>query len=63
MAAVRNENLTGEPTFGRFHTDKAMETRAGLIRWLRRNPTAPYHDRLVAQSLLDELNDVLGLGQ
>jgi len=58
--AVRNELTTGLPTGGTFHSTKAQETINGLTRWLRNNPDASYSDRLVAQSLLDDLVDALG---
>jgi hypothetical protein len=58
--AVRNELTTGLPTGGTFHSTKAQETINGLTRWLRNNPDATYSDRLVAQSLLDDLVDALG---
>jgi hypothetical protein len=57
--AVRNELATGEPTGGRFHTTKAQETINGLRKWLNTNPNASYSDRVVAQSLLDDLLDSL----
>jgi hypothetical protein len=58
--AVRHELVTGLPTGGAFHSIKAQETIHGLERWLRRNPDAPYLDRLVARSLMDDLRDALG---
>ena len=58
--AVRNELLTGKPTYGRWHSQKATEYSNALRNWLRKNPTAPHHDRLVAQSLLDDLRAALG---
>jgi hypothetical protein len=61
--AVRAERLTGQPTFGKFHTQKAEDTARGLRNWLRRNPGADPHDLLVAQSLRDELVDALGSGR
>ncbi len=57
---MRNEILTGQPIGGAFHTIKAQETLNGLTRWLRNNPNASASDRLVAQSLLDDLVDALG---
>lgn len=59
MDAIRNELATGVPTAGRMHSIKGQERLNGLNKWLRRNPDAPYHDRLVAQSLADELSLVL----
>jgi len=52
--------ITGQPTGGHFHRIKAKETVNGLVDWLRRIPNATAHDRLVAQSLLDDLLDALG---
>ncbi|MDQ2700951.1 MAG: hypothetical protein M3Y23_06450, partial [Actinomycetota bacterium] len=59
MDAVRNEIATGLPTAGRFHLMKAQETLNGLNKWLRQNPDAAHSDRLVAQSLADELKRAL----
>lgn len=59
MDAIRNELATGVPTAGRMHSIKGQERLNGLNKWLRRNPDAPYYDRLVAQSLVDELSLVL----
>ncbi|GAB3600619.1 hypothetical protein GCM10027446_34060 [Angustibacter peucedani] len=59
MDAIRNELATGVPTAGRMHSIKGQERLNGLNKWLRRNPDAPYYDRLVAQSLADELSLVL----
>lgn len=47
---------TGVPTAGRIHSIKGRETLNGINNWLRRNPDPPYSDRLVAQSLADELS-------
>jgi len=58
--AVRNELTTGLPTHGTFHSDKAQQYIKGLTKWLRNNPNASHHDRLVAQSLLDDLKAALG---
>ena len=57
--AVRYERNTGQPVGGKFHTIKAQETVNGLRNWLNNNPNASYSDRLVAQSLLDDLLDAL----
>lgn len=59
MDAIRNELATGVPTAGRMHSIKGQERLNGLNNWLRRNPDVPYYDRLVAQSLADELSLVL----
>jgi len=58
--AVRNELTTGLLTGGKPHLIKAQETINGLQRWLRNSPNATYSDRLVAQSLLDDLVNALG---
>lgn len=57
--AIRNELVTGLPTGGRFHSTKGSEYIAALGRWLRGNPNACHHDRLVARSLLQDLKDAL----
>ncbi len=61
--AVREEVATGQATAGKFHIQKAEDTARGLGNWLRRNPGADPHDRLVARSLRDELLDALGRGR
>jgi hypothetical protein len=58
MDALRNEIATGAMTHGRFHTQKAFDNIRALESWLRKNPNAASHDRLVAQSLLDDLYEV-----
>ena len=57
--AVRNELLTGLPTGGRFHSQKAQDYINALQNFLRKNPNASNHDRMVAQSLLDDLTSAL----
>jgi RHS repeat-associated protein len=57
--AVRNERRTGQPTGGSFHTIKAQETVSGLQKWLRKNQNASAQERVIAQSLLDDLLDAL----
>ena len=42
-----------------MHSIKGQETLNGLNSWLRRNPDASSYDRLVGQSLADELSLVL----
>jgi len=58
--AVRNELLTGLPTQGRFHSVKAQQYINALSSWLRNNPNASHYDRLVAQSMLNDINAALG---
>lgn len=60
--AVRFEIRTGEQVHGKFHTLKPTQRLTGLEKWLKANPNAPQHDRLVAQSLADELINALGGG-
>ena len=59
MDAIRNELVTGAPTGGRMHLTKGQESLRGLDNWLAKNPNAPFGDRLVGQSLADELRGVL----
>ena len=56
--AVRNELATGLPTGGKFHSEKAQIYINGLNNVLKQDLTAS--DRLVAQSLLDDLVNALG---
>ncbi len=58
--AVRYELRTGKQVYGRSHVQKAEDYLSGLENWLKVNPDAPYHDRLVARSLADDLLDALG---
>ncbi|RIK03680.1 MAG: hypothetical protein DCC49_13910, partial [Acidobacteria bacterium] len=58
--AVRYERQFGKPVHGRYHGQKAEDSLRGLENWLKANPAAPHHDRLVARSLADELLDALG---
>ncbi|HXH78958.1 hypothetical protein [Nocardioides sp.] len=60
MDAIRHELLTGKDVHGRAHLVKGTEIMRGLQAWLRKNPAASRSDRQVAQSLLDELKEVLG---
>lgn len=59
MDAIRSELRTGEPTGGKMHLTKGQQSLRGLDKWLRLNPAAPHHDRLVANSLAEELRGVL----
>ena len=57
---MANELRTDLPTFNRFHSTKLIDVAKGLRNWLRDYPSADARDRLVAQSLLDEIGSVLG---
>jgi hypothetical protein len=59
MDAIRNELATGVATSKRFHTIKGTETLQGLKNWLRRSPDAPFGDKQIAQSLIDDLTRAL----
>lgn len=61
--AVRQELITGKPTFGRFHIQKAQDYSRALENWLIKNPNSAYKDRLVAQSVLNDLKNALGVKQ
>jgi hypothetical protein len=56
--AVRNEILTGQPTGGTFHTMKA-EQYSNALRSVLKSADLSASDRLVAQSLLDDLQNAL----
>ena len=56
MDAIPGEIAAG----GGRHIQKGEEIASGLRRWLGRNPNASDHDRLVAQSLYNELVGALG---
>jgi RHS repeat-associated protein len=60
--AIRHELATGRSVGGRFHGQKGTEYARALENWLRANPNAPYRDRVVAQSVLDDLRSALGGG-
>ena len=62
MDAIRNELEVGGPTNGTWHLVKGAESARGLTNWLARNPGAPFQDRLVAQSVLDELTSAFHSG-
>ena len=57
--AVRNELATGLPTHGRFTQRKRGNTLTPLRSGYAKNPNASHHDRLAAQSMLDDLNSAL----
>ena len=56
--AVRHELATGLPSGGTFHLQKAGQYSNALRSVLKQNLN--YHDRLVAHSLLDDLQHALG---
>jgi hypothetical protein len=57
--AVRNELQTGLPTHGRFHSQKAQEYSTALNKWLKKNPNASDYDKMVARSILNDLQSAL----
>jgi hypothetical protein len=62
MDAIRHELATREKVGGVFHSQKGADYARGLENWLRANPDAPYRDRVVAQSLLDDLRSAMAGG-
>jgi len=58
MDAVRFETRTGRMVGNKWHTLKAKESINGLTNWLKANPGTGWHDKVVAQSLLDELQSL-----
>lgn len=59
MDAIKNELRRACRQRAGCTRSREQETLDGLNNWLRRNPDAPYYDRLVGQSLADELSVVL----
>jgi uncharacterized protein RhaS with RHS repeats len=57
--AIRWERITGEPVGGTFHTEKGQQYLKALESWLANNANAANRDRLVAQSVLDDLRSAL----
>lgn len=57
--AVRKELAEGGDVGGKTHITKAREQVRGLRTWLRKNPNASHHDRLVAKSMMDDLKSAL----
>lgn len=51
---------TGQQVFGRSHIQKGEDSMRGLQNWLNKNTNAPYSERLIARSLLDDLLNALG---
>ncbi len=58
--AIRSELATGLPTAGRFHSQKGAQYINALDNWLQKNPTAAHYDRMVADSLKNDLASALG---
>ncbi|NIU60721.1 MAG: hypothetical protein GWN66_02805, partial [Pseudomonas stutzeri] len=53
--AIRNESATGLATGGRFHSQKRAEYVRALENWQAKNPNASHHDKMVAESLKNDL--------
>lgn len=58
--AIRNEIGTGLATGGRFHTQKGTEYIRALENWQAKNPNASHYDRMVAESLKNDLRNAIG---
>jgi hypothetical protein len=58
--AVRSELESGRPTGGYFHSIKAEQYTRALQKLLTPGGELSVRDRLVAQSLLDDLQGALG---
>ena len=58
--AIRNELATGLATGGRFHSQKGAEYIRAIENWLSKNPNATHYDRMVAESLKNDLRNALG---
>jgi RHS repeat-associated protein len=57
--AIRNEMLTGQPTFGSFHTQAGKELAKALGNWIAENPNAARGEMAIAKALLRELRNAL----
>jgi RHS repeat-associated protein len=58
--AIRHELANpGVSVGGKLHSQKGQDYARALENWLKANPLAPGRDRIVAQSLLNELRDAL----
>ena len=57
--AIRNELVTGVPTYGKLHFTKGREYLTALNTWLRNNPGASRADRAIAESLKRDLEAAL----
>lgn len=58
-AAVRNERKTGQPTKGKFHSEKAEGRIRQLESWLRNHPNARPGDRAAAENLLQDMKNAM----
>jgi len=58
--AIRNEAVTDLATGGRFHTQKGTEYIRALENWQAKNPNASHYDKMVAESLKNDLRNALG---
>jgi len=58
--AIRNEAVTDLATGGRFHTQKGKEYIRALENWQAKNPNASHYDKMVAESLKNDLRNALG---
>ena len=59
MDAIRHELVSQELVHGKDHVRKGRDILRGLERWLRTRQDASQHDREIAQSLADELKELL----
>ena len=60
MDAVRNELLTGEPTFGKFHTQKKLNDYMNGLNKLLRGETLSSSDTTIVEALIKDILDALG---
>lgn len=51
--------MTGDPVFGRMHTQKGEELINALEKWLKQNPTASPGDRAAAENIILDLKNAL----
>ena len=58
--AIKNEAATGLATGGRFHSQKGTEYIRALENWQAKNPNASHYDRVVSESLKNDLRNALG---
>jgi len=57
--AVRNEMATGLATKGKYHTQKLIETRSGLIKLWRKKKNLNEKDRKILKRVLNEIQSTL----